>query len=303
MGAADPVLDSAPVRVGFVTQLLFERYGGFWRGLVAGAGATVVLPTREGVLAHADAIDPEQAPGLWFRLAAVQASSLADCDLIIVPELNPEADDVRGSSQDRWVADLAGALVDAVAGLPPLVPVATYPDAGIESRAVAMLQSLLHDAAAVTRVWARHRADASKLARSHDARLTHSVIENSSLPSQALIGQPWAVTEAVMRAATAAGVTGLSQRAVASHRLREEGWSFDARLIPTDAEVVGAARILSRRAGVTGLRFLLDDEAGSDAWLARRVKQAVHKPVEPLPWREVAPGSDGLSVFLNLPVD
>jgi len=291
------------VRVGFVTQLLFERYGGFWRGLVAGAGATVVLPTREGVLTHGDAVDPELVPGLWFRLAAVQAASLADCDLMIVPDLNPEADDVRGSAQDRWVADLAGALADAVAGLPSLVRVAAYPDAGIESRAVALLQSLLHDATAVKRVWARHRADAIKLTRPSTVRVAHSVVENGSLPAQALVGQPWAVTETVMRAATDAGLTGLSQLALGSQRSRAEGWSFDDRLIPTDAEVIGAARILSRRAGVTGLRFLHDDEAGGDAWLARRVKQAAHKPVELLPWREIAPADDALSVFLNLPVD
>jgi hypothetical protein len=291
------------VRVGFVTQLLFERYGGFWRGLVAGAGATVVLPTRAGVVAHVDSVAAELAPGLWFRLAAVQAASLADCDLIVVPELNPEADDVRGSAQDRWVADLAGALVDAVAGLPPLVTVAAYPDAGIESRAVALLQALLHDGAAVQRVWARHRADAGKLTRAVGVRTSTSVVEASALPPQALIGQPWAVTHAVMRAATAAGLTGLSQRALDSHRSRDEGWTFDERLIPTDAEVIGAARILSRRAGVTGLRFLLDEEAGSDAWLLRRVKQAVHKPVEPLPWRDVVQSDDGLSVFLTVPVD
>jgi hypothetical protein len=152
-------------------------------------------------------------------------------------------------------------------------------------------------------VWARHRADAGKLTRAVGVRTSTSVVEASALPPQALIGQPWAVTHAVMRAATAAGLTGLSQRALDSHRSRDEGWTFDERLIPTDAEVIGAARILSRRAGVTGLRFLLDEEAGSDAWLLRRVKQAVHKPVEPLPWRDVVQSDDGLSVFLTVPVD
>ncbi len=297
------MIDSAPVRVGFVTQLLFERYGAFWRGLVTGAGASVVLPTRAGVVAHVDDVDPDLAQGLWFRLAAVQASSLADCDLIVVPELNPETEDVRGSAQDRWVADLTGALQDAVAGLPPLVTVAAYPDAGIESRAVALLHALLHDAAAVTRVWARHRAEAAKLARAAGHRTEGATTGPAALPPHALVGQPWAVTRAVTRAATAAGLTGLSQRALDTQRSREEGWSFDERLIPTDAEVIGAARVLGRRAGVAGLRFLLDEEAGSDAWLFRRVKQAVHKPVEPLPWRDVVASDDGLSVFLSVPVD
>lgn len=296
------MLDSPPVRVGFVTQLLFDRYGTFWRGLVAGAGATVVLPTREGVMSQWDEIDPDLAPGMWFRLAAAQASSLADCDLIIVPELNPDADDSRGSAQDRWVADLPGALVDAVAGLPPLASVAAYPDRGIESRAVALLQSLLHDAAAVKRVWARHKADAGKLTQPHTARSTGVAVERSSLPNHALIGQPWAITAQVEAACVAARVSGLSQLAIDSGRLRGEGLAYDGRLIPTDAEVIGAARILSRRAGVAGLRFLHDD-SGGDAWLVRRVTQAVHKPVELLSVHDVAPAHDGFSVFLNVPVD
>lgn len=299
----EPVLSSPVVRVGFVTQLLFERYGSFWRALVSAAGMSVVLPTRHGVMAHAQAVDPELAPGLWFRLAAVQAASLADCDLIVVPELNPDTDAVRGSAQDRWVADVAGALVDAVAGLPPVVSVAAYPDSGLESRAVALLQTMLHDSAAVKRVWGRLRADARKLMQATATRPQHSSVESSALPSQALVGQPWAVTTAVMRAATASGLTGLSQRSLDSQRARDEGWAFDAKLIASDAEVIGAARILSRRAGVSSLRFLIDDMAGSDAWLARRVGQAVHKPVENLPWQQLAPAEAGLSLYLNLPVD
>src|SRR5690606_5328023 len=150
-------------------------------------------------------------------------------DLLIVPQLNPEAADDRGSAQHRWVADLPGAMVDAVAGLPPVVAVAAYPDPAIESRAVSLLQSLLHDAAAVKRVWSRHRADAARLTQPHAARSSGSAVERSALPSAALIGQPWAVTEAVAAAATSAGVTGLSQLAVDSQRLRAEGSAFDDR--------------------------------------------------------------------------
>lgn len=282
---------------------MFERYGRFWRALVDGAGAEVVLPTRAGVLHHGADVDPDLVQGLSFRLAAVQAASLADCDLIIVPELNPERDDARGSAQDRWVADLAGALVDAVAGLPALVSVAAYPDPGIESRAVGLLQQLVHEPGAVTRVWGRHRAAAERMVTGANVRSGQIALPRSGLPPAALVGQPWVVTDQVVRAATAAGITGLSSRSLPIERARSEGWSFDERLIPTDAEVVGAARILSRRAGVSGLRFIVDDGAGSDAWLLRRVAQAAHKPVEPLSWRELAPTADAASVFLNLSVD
>ena len=291
------------MRVGFVTQLLFERYGGFWRDLVAGAGATVVMPTRDGMQAHAVGIDPAEVPGLSFRLAAVQAASLSDCDIIVVPELNPDLESARGSAQDRWVADLAGALDDAVAGLPTLVSVAAYPDPAIETRATLLLHHLLHEPGGVTRVWARHRAAAERLMSTVNVKPSRSAVERSALPSDALVGQPWVVSDAVMHASTAAGITGLSSRSLAVEQARAEGSSFDERLIPTDAEVVGAARILSRRAGVTALRFLLDDGASSDAWLLRRVTRAVHKPVVPLHWSDIAPDGDAASVFVNLSVD
>lgn len=290
------------MRVGFLTQLLFERYGAFWSALVASAGAVAVYPTRDGVMGHAADVDHDAVPSLSFRLAAVQAASLADCDLIIVPELNPEMDSARGSAQDRWVADLAGALADAVPGLPPLVSVAAYPDPGIESRAVSLLQQLVHETGAVTRVWARNRAAAERMTTTIAAP-RRGPVARAGLPSAALVGQPWLVTEAVAAAATEAALTGLSMRSVPLDQARAEGLSFDERLIPSDAEVVGAARVLSRRAGVTALRYLVDEGAGSDAWLLRRVTQASHKPVEQLTVREVARDADLAGVFLNLSVD
>ena len=225
------------MRVGFLTQLLFERYGAFWSALVASAGAVAVYPTRDGVMGHAADVDHDAVPSLSFRLAAVQAASLADCDLIIVPELNPELDSARGSAQDRWVADLAGALADAVPGLPPLVSVAAYPDPAIESRAVSLLQQLVHETGAVTRVWARNRAAAERMTTTIAAP-RRGPVARAGLPSAALVGQPWLVTEAVAAAATEAALTGLSMRSVPLDQARAEGLSFDERLIPTDAEVV-----------------------------------------------------------------
>jgi hypothetical protein len=44
--------------------------------------------------------------------------------------------------------------------------------------------------------------------------------------------------------------------------------------------VIGAARLLGRRAAIDSLRLVVDAEASSDAWLANRVGKVTHKPLE-----------------------
>lgn len=296
------VLDSAPVRVGFVTQLLFERYGAFWRALVEGAGAEVALPERDTVSLRLEEIEPEHAPGLAFRLAAAQAASLRECDLLVVPQLVPESDGERGSAQDRWVADLPGALGDAVAGLPPLVAAPAFHDASLESRSIALLQSLLHDPAAVSRVWSRVRSGARRVGQAPPRRAVPVSAHGSVAAGVALVGQPWLMTEQVLSVAAAAGVGGPVQAGLDPELVRREGWASDERLVPTDAEVIGAARVLARRAGVSELRVVVDG-ALSDGWLLRRVAQVVHTPVTALTLEGLLPEGAGPATLLSLPVD
>ena len=63
------VLGSPVVRVGFVTQLLWDRYGSFWRDLVAGAGAEAALPEPAAVKQAFEQLPAEAAPTASFRLA------------------------------------------------------------------------------------------------------------------------------------------------------------------------------------------------------------------------------------------
>ena len=91
--------------------------------------------------------------------------------------------------------------------------------------------------------------------------------------------QPWLASEAL--AAAAAGSDGrvLSQHAFDHLALRAEGARLDPELIGTDLEVLGAASLFSRRAGVDELKLVIDRDSGADAWLARRLEALVRRPV------------------------
>ena len=271
------MLDSQAVRVGFVTQLLFRRYGRFWTDLVVAAGAEARFPTPEGVSAALADEAVAAVPAVAFRLAAAQALALAEeADVLVVPRLNRDSGVERGGGQDPWIADFPGALRSAVPNLPPLrdVPVDVLP--GVESEAVAFLQALLHDAAQVRRVWGRMRPEA-KPPRPKPVNWNYRPGELSTV---ALVGQPWLLNDAVERALATPAEHLVSQHRLDPIELRDEGLRADPQLIDTDAEVLGAARSAARRATVARLKLVVDAGSGADAWLARRVEKAVHKPVQ-----------------------
>lgn len=294
------VLHFQAVRVGLVTQLLFSRYGGFWRQLVSAAGSEVVLPTLDGVRS---ALDDQYVQGIAsasFRLAAAQAVSLSgDVDWLIVPSLNSGNDSARGGGQDPWVADFPGALASAVPGLPALRAVPANLNEGVESTAVELIRNLVRDAAQVPRVWSRVRTQAKppKLpAVNWDYR-------PGELATVALIGQPWLLNDQLTKA-----LASPTEHLVPQHRLdplalRDEGLRFDPQLLDTDAETLGAARLAARRASVSRIRLVVDAASGSDAWLARRVEKLAHKAVEVVTVQDALAGFDAVDTLSNLQLD
>ncbi|HZJ08887.1 MAG TPA: hypothetical protein VFD39_04275, partial [Trueperaceae bacterium] len=183
------------IRVGFVTQLLWDRYGPFWHDLVSGAGATAVFPAREQVEASLVQLEEKPIPGGPFRLTAAQALALASCQLVVLPRLNPESGSQRGGAQDRWVADLPGAVSDTVAALGEVLAVAAYPDPDIETDAVLLLQRLLGDPGAAKRVWSRHRRAAERQAAGQGPRRGErsraSARALAAGGATAVVAQPW----------------------------------------------------------------------------------------------------------------
>ncbi len=295
------MLDSQVVRVGFVTQLNWRRYGHFWRELVRAAGLEPVFADPTVVKERFLASELDGVPTLAFRLAAAQALALSDAGVasIVVPELVRESDVTRGAGQDQWIMDFAASLRTAVPGLRPLRSVPSSFGPELESRAVEFLQALNHELPLVRRALDRARPNA-RPPRQDAPNLTVLPGESRTI---ALLGQPWLVTDALVALAT-----GPEEHLVGQHRLnpdeiREEGVRAAGRLVDSDAEVLGAARLLGRRAAVASLRLVVDGNSGSDAWLVKRVQQGAHKPVEVVALQELLAGRDPVDALLATRLD
>lgn len=288
-----------------MTQLLWDRYGPFWTRLVTAAGSEVVIPERTDVtreLREDERLARVEVAA--FRLAAAQASALADCDIVIVPELNPVSEAQRGSAQDRWTADLIGALADAVPGLPELRAVPTEIDESVEGAAALLLSRLLREPAAVERVWSRHKALVSD-GRWREARSERARAQRVG-QAVALVAQPWLITDGVVAAvelSLAEQARVIDPRALKPERLREVGERLELRVLATDAEVIGAARVLSGRSDVSGLVHLVDTASPSYAWLARRVKEHALKPVEEVSLDALLADRLTIDDLIELPVE
>lgn len=290
------MLNSAAVRVGFVTQLLWSRYGGFWRELVESAGAQAVFASEDGL--RAKLADPAvaQVPTAAFKLAAAQALALADeVDLLLLPQLNPESASARGGAQDPWIADFPQRLGATLPGLPNCRAVPAALDAAVESSAVELLQALLHDPAQVRRVWSRVRP----AVRPVGGKAVSWSFRPGELTTVALLGQPWLLNDELTKALTRPGEHLVAQHHLDAAELRREGLLVDERLIGTDAEVIGAARLTARRGAVARLRLVVDAASGSDAWLAKRVERVAHKPVEVVSVQDALGGADPVDILAN----
>lgn len=272
------------MRVGFITSLLWDRYGAFWRDMVADAGADVVLADSAATRASLEDGRLAAIPGLAFRIAAAEALNLATCDLIVAPDLNHHAQSGRGGGQDPWIASFPDALASSVGGIPRVLGVPASLEGDVEPIAVALLQQILGDATRLRRVWDRFRARAQP-PRPPSVRWQ---LRPSETRTVGVVGQPWLVNDEVLAELAAEGEHLVGQHALDAAALRGEGSRLDPKLLPTDAEVVGAARLFARRGSVEAVRAVLDLEAGSDAWLARRIEEVVRKPVSVTSIRSLA---------------
>jgi hypothetical protein len=260
------------MRIGFITQLLWPRYGDFWVKLVSGAGLEPVYASSERVRRALDDARLERIPGTAFRLAAAQALAL-DADLIFAPDLNPGESATRGGGQDAFIANFPEALTTTLSGLPPVVGVpASLSVVGLEGLAFSTLLSLTHDAGLVRRVWERQRT-AAKAPRLPELRWQVRPSEGGTV---GVIGQPWLLSDALVRRVVGEGHW-VAQHQLEPALLRDEGQRVDDRLVGTDTEVLGAAHFLGRKGSITRLVMIADETSGVDAWLIAQVQRSVHK--------------------------
>ncbi len=292
------MVDSRLVRIGFLTQLSWRRYGRYWVELALAAGLEPAFADPEAVKEAWQDPDLSGVPTLAFRLAAAQALALADCQAIVVPRLARESGVERGSGQDPWVMDLAARLRSALPGLPTLHAVPAWFDESLESESVTFLQTAIHDAMSVRRALGRVRP----LAKAGKAGVP-DLARRGGTRTVAVLGRPWVVDADLARLVEGEGERTVGQHLFDPEELRSEGWRADERLVDGDAEVIGAARLLGRRAAVDALRLVVDEEASSDAWLANRVAKVVHKPLEVVTLQAVLTGRDPVDTLLRGPVD
>jgi hypothetical protein len=268
------VLDWHAMRVGFVTQLLWDRYGRFWRRLLEDAGAEIVLPEPEPTLAALEDARVTSVPGVAQRLAVAQSFNLERADLIIAPSLNAGCESARGSGQDPWIADFPAALA-TLGGLPPVTGVPAWLAPQQETLVVRLLQQVGRDPGRIRRVWDRHRAGLRAQASPEPAW----DVRVPGRSTVGVIGQPWLLQDRLVDLAVPAEARGIGQQRLDPDRLMEEGSRVDPRMTRTDQEVMGAARIFSRRGTIDELHMIVDESSGSDLWLRDRVARQATKPL------------------------
>ncbi len=286
------------MRIGFLTQLSWRRYGRYWVELVEAAGLEPAFAEPSAVKVAWQDPDLLEVPTLAFRLAAAQARALADCQLIVVPRLVRESEVARGVGQDPWVMDLPAQLRSTLPGLPPLHAVPSWFDEAIEPHSVAFLQSLIHDATSVRRALGRVRPLAKDV-KAHAPDLGR----RTGTRNVAVLGRPWAIDDASTRLVEREGERAVGQHRFEPNELRDEGLRSDERLVDSDAEVIGAARLLGRRAAIDSLRLVVDAEASSDAWLANRIVKITHKPIEVVTLQAALANRDPVDTLLRGRID
>ena len=263
--------------------------------LLAGVGLEVCHAAPEEVRGALQDKRLDAVSGFTFKLAAAEALAF-EVDVILAPELNPEATSLRGSGQDPFVSSFPEALGTSMGGLPPIVGVPASLEDNMETLVISTLHTLTRDPALVRRVWERLRTSA-RAPKTAEPRWRVRPSEGGTV---GVIAQPWLLREEVV----AAALKGVEAHTVSQNQLdpailRSEGVRVDERLISTDSEVLGAARYLGRKGSVDRLVMIADKTSGADAWLVRGAQKLTHKPLEVVYLQDVLEPDALVNAFLS----
>ena len=279
------------MRVGFVNTVLWERYGPFWFELLRAAGAEVVLPSADDVVAAAADVTADEG---WLPLLArASLRALPDVDLVLVPRLLPEEHQGPGSAQDPWVMDLAAMLARSEPGRAAFQAVPAEMGAGVEAVAIPLLTRLVGEVGRVRRVWGQFRVAAQQPWRPRTR-----TAPGSGGRYVAVAGAPWWCAPKLVAAVARPGERVGGQHEVAPSELRAEARRWRADLVDPDAEALGAVRRFARRGDVEAVRLLVDPARAADAWLARRARELAGARVEQVALDEVIALADLVRVLV-----
>lgn len=262
------------MKVGFITQLLWSRYGEFWQQVAAAAEYEPVFPTDERTLELLGMPELQAIRSVSFRIAAAQALALADdTQLIVVPDVSLGVREPRGAGENPWISALGDSLSVTFPELPPLFSVPAALGTVAEPAVLQFLQDGLFEPASMKLAWSRLRAP---LYEPRTVRGDPFAKAANDPLFTGLIGQPWLLNDAIITAAAERFGPVVAQAAFAPEVLVAEGERvLDRPLLPTDVEVLGAARLFARRAAVGQVALIVDPLSSSDAWLQRRVQKLI----------------------------
>lgn len=272
------------MRIAAPHYLLFSRYESLWRELIN----TLKLEWHEASLEDCLSLlerpsvqkSLEPITGVNFQLFALELHALRqDSDALLVPALNNiEVHASKGSGQNPWIASLADMLQSQFRQLPRVlsVPARHFLEREVlEPIVIRTLMELLANAALVRRSWERQRLKATQKPRNPD--ILWQVAEKKTL---AVVAQPWILEDLSLdwqrlleTHVSSADYHFVWQHQLNPYHLRQEGWHQDAKLLASDAEVLGAARLCIRKNTVDGLVFISDETQPSDGWLEHRLQQ------------------------------
>jgi hypothetical protein len=252
-----------------------------------------VRASAEAVRAQLTHSDIAEIGPRAFQLAAAEALVPQDCDALLVPQVNPEADVHnpvhKGAAQDPWLASFPEVLQARFRALPPLLAVPmglpTGPSdasfAAFEGTATTLLTGLLHNPGQVRRVWQSWRGRVG----SFSLRAQPVTWQRASHTTVGVVAQPWNLgylEEELLEQLFNKDEHIIHQGQFEPTSLHDEGRRLEMNLLESDLEVLGAARLMSRRGSVSKLVFIADEGSSTDSWLARRIQDISHKPVEVL---------------------
>lgn len=313
------------MRVGFVTQLLWSRYGIFWQKFFESLEAEIIFPTKEATQKHLSRLDGTSFSSYSFKIAVAQAASLNDVDILVVPDINYGGTSIKGSGQDPWIADFPEALQQTLGALPKIIvaPANAQPnitefeamlidqvynlvDAGVMRRAWGSKKSLLRTKKIKRDQGAEQRAISAVLGQAWyfsqealidkinkkvedlDPNIDTEIVEiPASEPLPISESQP--VEEASQEETeekAAVQKLPLLQANLDPEMLRKQARSLANDLLASDQEVLGASRYVGHKGNIKKLYLVVDSASGADAQLLRKIEKQTHKDVESIVLQE-----------------
>jgi hypothetical protein len=265
------------VRVGFVTSLLWQRFGPPWAALIADIGAEVVLPSADEIVTALGDPRATEMSALAPRIAVASAVACGSVDLLVVPQLLAPRDGGRGAAQDPWVADLPAMIARTLIGGPGVVPVPVERGPHVVNAVMPALMRINRDAGVVRRAWERRRRELETPWR---GPVTTATAAPTDGPRVALVGEPWWFTPATIPILGQGAGRLVGQFQLDPEDARAEGRRVRGDLVDPDAEVIGAARRFARQSAVDVVRLVVDRESATAPWLERRVREVATRALE-----------------------